>query len=380
MPFNKKVVGLLGALAAVVLIAAVVVPNLGNTLPAANGKSRSVNAGTVAFKPGFDKTPDDALCKNDAYINSSSQTVKVGDGAYRQFATAVSIPFKGTTDDKATDEIISEDCGNPTVLKMVVDDMMLWTGFPGAEENKEWISKIQSDMNTQGLDSFSGTNKAGDKIVSPEFQKYAGWINTVVLRFKTKGQQPLTSVRNWELPATANPATQPVAVLAANQESKPSRVRTLFDKNDKCLYKIGFNSEDKRIETFDCVVPVPPTSVTPPGTPPGTPPSSGCVTDCYPENVCPPGQTGTPPICKDGGSTAPNWSDGNGLSNDPTPSTPSPTPTQPPVTPRVDTAPAPVPAPTLVPDPAPAPAPEPSATAPVNPSTGCSPAPGMTTC
>lgn len=303
MPLNSKGLGLLGVLSAIGIAAVIAVPYIGTTIPAANADTGSTSSDTVAFKPGFDKTPDEALCKDDHYINASTLTVKVGDAAYRQFATAVSIPFKGTTDDEVNKEIISEVCGNPTVLKMVIDDMMLWTGFPGAEENKEWISKIQTDMTTQGLDAFSGTNEAGDKVVSPEFQKYAGWVNTVLLRFKMDGNQSLTSVRNWELPATVDPSTQPVAVLAADQESKPSWVRTLLDKNGKCLYKIGFNAEDKRIETFNCVEPTPPATVTPPpvttpgcktdcgGTPPctthcGPPPCTG--TSC---NPCPPGNT-----------------------------------------------------------------------------------------
>lgn len=370
MPVSNKGLGLLGVLSVIGIAAVIVIPSLGSNAAVANNNASS---GTVAFTPGFDKTPDEALCTNNHYINSSTLTVLAGDVEYRQFATAVSIPFKGTTDAAVSKEIISENCGNPTELKMVVDDMMLWSGFPGAEENKSWISEIQADMNKQGLDSFSGTNEAGEKIVSPQFQEYAGWINTVLLRFNTEGEQSLTSVRNWELPATVDPATQPVAVLATDQESKPSWVRTLLDKNGACLYKIGFNAEDKRIETFNCEVPpMTPTTTTTTTTPPTTPPT---ITP-----VCPPETPhGIWPVCKDDPSKAPNGSEGNGLSHDPTPVDPSPTPTQPPTTPRVDPTP-PAPAPVATPDPAPAPSLEPSAPAPSDPATGCSPAPGMTTC
>jgi hypothetical protein len=268
-----RVFGLIGAGAVVGLIA--LTASIMGAVPQATVAHADTGSGTVAFTPGFDKTPDEALCKDNHYIDSSSRTVQAGDVEHRQFATAVSIPFKGTTDVAVVTETSAEICGNPTELGMVVDDMMLWTGFAGAEENKAWVGKIQADLKKQGLDAFSGKNVAGDKIVSPEFQKYAGWINAVLLRFNTDGKQSLTSVRNWEVPAMADPKTQPVAVQAADPESKPSWVRTLRNKIGTCLYKIGFNAEDKRIETFNCVTPKPPTTTT---TTPNCKTTNSCTT------------------------------------------------------------------------------------------------------
>ena len=280
---SRKVSGVIGVASVILVIAAllvgVVLQFAGNIGDAASASVKTQsNTGTVAFDPATDLVPDEARCVNNHFIKSSSQTVKAGDKNYRQFATAVSIPYTGVTDDAVSKETSTEVCGNPTELKMVVDDMMLWTGFSGANENKAWVKKIQDEINSKGLDSFVLKVKDTKQlIVTDEFQKYAGWVNTVLLRFNTNGEQSLTSVRNWEVPATSDPSTQPIAVQASDQESKPAWVRTLMDKNGKCLYKIGFNAEDKRIETFNCVVPKPPTTITPP-----------CKTNC--------GHT-TPPTC-----------------------------------------------------------------------------------
>lgn len=246
--------------------------------------------GTVAFDPETDLVPEEARCTDNHYIDSSNRSVRVGDKDYRQFATAVSIPYAGTTDAAVYRETSAEICGNPTEFKMTLDDMMSWKGFPGADSNKAWIVKIQKLIEKDGLESFIQKDDADTLIVTPLFQKYAGWVNTVLLRFNADGKQSLTSTRNWELPATVTPGTQPIAVLAKDQESKPSWVRTLTDKNGKCLYRIGFNAIDKRIETFPCAVNPPPKTGCEKGACP-TPSNPPC------EHICPkdPKHNVTPP-------------------------------------------------------------------------------------
>jgi hypothetical protein len=273
-------------IATFVAVILVVVASLwGTTLPAAHSNTNT-GSGSVAFHPGFDKTPADALCTTNHYNGISTQTPKPGDPNARQFATAISNPFKGTTDAAVNKEIVLENCGNPTFLKMSLDEMTLWKGIvPGADENMAWIEKIQQDIAKHTLDSFSGTMGSDSlKVTSVQYQKYAGWVNTVWLRFNDEGLQSPTSTRNWELPATVTPGIQPVAVQATVQESKPAWVRTLRDKVGTCLYRVGFNAEDKRIEVFPCATP--PTPGTPPTghpTPKPTPtptPSPSCTSMC----------------------------------------------------------------------------------------------------
>lgn len=275
MPFKVNKLSLLGGLSLTAIAVLVALPYLG----ANNAMADSGSSGTIAFNPETDLVPENARCTTNAYIDSSTRTVKADDMDYRQSATSVSIPFKGTTDDEVTKEIVSEICGNPTVLKMVADDMMLWTGFPGAEENKKvWLQELVDDLNTNGLDSFIQKDpKDGTLIVSEKLVMYAGWFNTVLLDSESEGKQSLHSMSNWEVPLMASPKTQPVAALAADQEKKPAWVRSFYDKNDKCLYRIGFNAEDKRLETFNCATP----EETPPAeTPPAETPNPGCTTNC----------------------------------------------------------------------------------------------------
>jgi len=297
--FKRVRSGLATAFFALVLLFVAFVLVIGNLPSFASTTATSDGAGdgTIAFDPETDLVLEEARCVSNDFINSSVQSVKTGDVEYRQFATAVSIPFKGATDAEVTKEILAEICGNPTFLKMVADDMMLWTGFPGADDNKAWLEALVSDLNTKGLDSFVvKKTEDGGLVVNEQFQKYAGWINTVLLHFNEEGKQSLTSERNWELPATVDPTTLPIAVQASTVDTKPAWVRTLKDKNGTCLYRIGFNAADKRIEMFPCVTPGTP------GTPdtPDTPDNPGCTepNGCKPPVVkCPPGQVGTPPNC-----------------------------------------------------------------------------------
>lgn len=141
-----------------------------------------------------------------------------------------------------------------------------------------------------------------------------------------------------------------------------------------------------------------------PVTPPPSSPPSGCTgTSCNGTPSCTETGTCTPPTCEqqNGGKECKvaaqdpvnqgNAPVGGGRNQDPGPGTyQAPTQvTQPPSTPYTPPAP---PAPTTgsssgsgsgstyTPDPAPAPSPEPSAPTPTDPATGCSPAPGMTSC
>ena len=248
---------------------------------------------SIAFDPEVDFLPAEAKCETNLFVDHSIRTVEPGNPEKKQFPTAVSVPFTGA-DDKAvlTEMTKTELCGNPTALEMVVNEMLLWSSadIPGADENKDWLNEIKADIDSTpfGIDSFVDKTPTGKLFVTETYQKYAAWVNTVLLRSVGEGQQSLTSIRNWEVSAVADPRGLPSATQAeVLQENKPAWVRSFIDKMGNCLLRFGFNAEDRRIEIFECPQPVNPEQ------PPTVTPPPGCVgDDCEPPPtfVCPPEQ------------------------------------------------------------------------------------------
>lgn len=252
--------------------------------------------GSIAFDPAVDLIPAEAKCETDSFVDHSVRTVEAGNAEKRQFSTAVSIPFKGADDAAVMSEMTAEICGNPTVGEMVMKEMLLWTSkdIPGADENKGWLEEIAQSIsgNPLGINSFVEKTSDGELVVTAEYQKYAGWLNTVLLRSVAEGKQSLTSVRNWEISAAADPSKGlPSVQQAKEQENKPVWVRAFVTKMDTCLLRFGFNAEDRRMEIFSCEKPKEEKPA--PSTPSNNPPS-GCTTNCGttppPPESCPPGQ------------------------------------------------------------------------------------------
>lgn len=329
---------------------------------------------SIAFDPEVDFLPAEAKCETNLFVDHSVRTVEPGNPEKKQFPTAVSIPFTGA-DDKAvlTEMTKTELCGNPTAFEMVVNEMLLWSSadIPGADENKDWLNEIKADIDSTpfGIDSFVDKTPTGKLFVTETYQKYAAWVNTVLLRSVPEGKQSLTSIRNWEVSAVADPRGLPSATQAEVQENKPAWVRSFIDKMGNCLLRFGFNAEDRRIEIFECEQPVPPGTTPPTDTPPG------CVgTECEPPPafVCPPEQPHKSWsedlgkwICKDdpsrdpeqqsnnrpgGGGLAPVQTDPPGppAGGEPEPTYTAPAPVQTPA-PEVTPIVVPTPAPTVAP-------------------------------
>lgn len=364
------------------------------TEPAFAADSKGLH--TVAFDPEVDALPKEALCEvgDNGYIafaDNSIRSVKSGNTDFRQFGTAVSTPYKAKNDTDVTKETLKELCGNPTLLDQASKEMLLWTEelVPGADKNREWLNTIRASFDSKkGINGFVEVLKDGDevvgKVVTEEYIKYAQWMNTVLLRFNEEGLHSPTSVRNWEQSGVNDPAKGlPLVQQAKDQESKPAWIRVLTDKNDKCLVKIGFNAEDKRIEFFNCVEPEKPST---PSTPKGggdTPKNPVCTENCGttpppppPPATCPPGTVGTPPVCKDLPSNDPsqngNAPDGGGRNDNPGPGDVTNTENnRPPEAPRTNPPPPVQQPPVSTPDPTPPPAPEPEAPKPSAPETGC---------
>lgn len=348
------------------------------------GQNNDRPVGTVAFDPNTDYVPDEAKCDDNHYKDNSIRTVKAGDDEFRQFADAVSTPFKATTGEGVRAEYLTEGCGNATLLSQDVDEMLLWTDqdVPGADQNKAWLQEIKDYITANGLDAFNAKTVIGDvKIVTEKFQIYRSWVNTVWLRFTFADEaKPVVSDRNYEVSAVASPKTQPVPYVASTQDTRPSWRATLMGKNDDCIASVWLNDLDKRIvhsSEDNCKPSTPPgiDCVDCGGSPP--PPVLDCPTvyPLFPHGTYPDGckdDEGRSPFNNGNGSTGggPAATDGPGDKTKLQDSTD---------TPRVDPSP-PAPAPVPTSDPQPVPTAEPSAPPTSNPSQGCSPAPGETTC
>ena len=265
---------------------------------------------TLAFDPSVDLLPAAAVCKTDDFLDHSSN--RVINKKHLKFATAVSTPIKGKTAKDVRQELMDENCGNPTFLAMNLNDLSKWKQI----SNKGWITEARKFVSAGLNDPTKIISKdaEGNLHVSAAYQKYASWMNSFLLRANvSKAPESLPSIRNWEVSVGVAPATLPNTQLAKKQESKPAWT---FSFNNKlgCQVKIGYNTLDKRLELFSCNKPKPkppveqPPIVEPPVcttdcvvTPPPppvcetdcTPPPPECEVDCTPPPpppTCPPGQ------------------------------------------------------------------------------------------
>ena len=211
---------------------------------------------TIAFDPATELAPTEAQCTSDELLLYSGAQVKPGSSSFRQFSTAVSVPFAATDSAAATSEMTAEICGNPTVLDMVVKEMASWTDadIKGADSNKAWLDEIRTDIDENGLESFI-EGPVGARTVTATYQQYATAVNTVLLRAVPEGKKSLTSVKNWELSPVADPYSMPVVQVAKQQENKPAWTYAFTSKMGTCLLRFGFNTEDKRMERFNCEKP-----------------------------------------------------------------------------------------------------------------------------
>jgi len=323
----------------------------------------------LTVRPG-DILPEQAVCDSDEFIENSLPTSDL------KWSDSVSTPFASSDTEEMFDEVLTENCGNPTVLLMNVEALSS-IGIDGTTigDVNPWMSEFVSAFKD---DPFSFlTKKAGDEdelFVTPEFQEVAALTNTVLLRLKlVEATVTEQSVTNWHVAAREGLAAGTIPIATLNEDQYKGdflRLEYTLKGQDCPAFAIGFNVGDKRFATLhpNCEV-----DVTPPPTSTSTPPTSE-------EPECPPDMpNGTWPDCKDepentpstphgGGGPAPDQSDPEGPpagGEPPAQYTPAPVP------PAASSPPT-----GSTPDPAPAPSPEPSAATPEDEAVGCSPAPG----
>lgn len=366
-------------LVVLVLIVAVALRVFAHDSNTSSQSQTTVSANQDLTVTPSDLLPEQARCTSDEFIANSLPNSNLS------WSDSVSTPFASSDASTMLTELLTENCGNPTVLAMNIEALSTIPIEDGATIGSvnPWMAEFVSAFNKDDLSFLTKKAGSGDKLfVTPEFQKYAAMTNTVLLRIKVIGVVSEQSLTNWHVAARSGLAAGeiPRATLNPTQESLPALKMEYTYKTGRCLFAIGFNTGDKRFETLACTTaPKTPTSASTQSVPapkptPTTPPASQ--------------PTPTPTLEKKIPSqdSAPrgNAPVGGGTNLDPGPGTyvPPAQMVQPPATPYVAPAPPVVTTPpvTSTPDPAPAPSPQVSAPPASAPATGCSPAPGMTTC
>lgn len=233
-----------------------------------------------------DLLPEQARCTSDE-LNKNSMP-----GAALTWSDSVSTPFASSDTDKMQTEVLSENCGNPTVLAMNIEALSSVPIEDGATIGSvnPWMSEFVSAFNKDsGLSFLTKKVGNGDNLyVTPDFQKYAAMTNTVLLRIKVIGVVSEQSLTNWHVAARSGLAAGeiPRATLNPAQESLPAlKMEYTYKTTGQCLFAIGFNTADKRFETLACT--------TAPKTP--TPASTQSVPSPKSTPTTPPAPRPTPP-------------------------------------------------------------------------------------
>ena len=335
----------------------------------------------LTVKPS-DLLPEQARCTSDEFIANSLPNSNLS------WSDSVSTPFVSSDASTMLTELLTENCGNPTVLAMNIEALSTIPIEDGATIGSvnPWMAEFVSAFNKDDLSFLTKKANSGDKLfVTPDYQKYAAMTNTVLLRIKVIEVASKQSLTNWHVAARSGLAVGgiPRATLNPTQESLPALKMEYTLKTGQCLFAIGFNIADKRFETLACTtksktptpastqsVPAPkptPTPTTPAPKPRPTPTPTLSPKDKAVE----PASKGNAPV---GEGT--NKNPGTDVYRAPAEMV------QPPATVPVTPAPPAVTTPPVLstPDPAPAPSPQVSAPPASAPATGCAPAPGMTTC
>lgn len=335
-----------------------------------------------------DVLPKTAKCTKDEFLANSLP------GAKLKWSDSVSTAFDSSKSSSMLTELLVENCQNPTVLAQVIDGFSETPVAVGSKTTigdiNPWaaafLKKVRSGMG-DGKSSIGFLTKKADTgdalYVTEDFQKYAALANTVLLRFHNAGVQKVNSTENWHVPAREGLVVGklPVPVKSDKQEKgRETLVLQYTQKVDCASITIGFNVGDKRFE----IIKTPKCETTPPTT---TKPD--CEKNCNPTTVkkCPPSKPyGTYPNCKDGPGSAPgsgndnnantgggkNSNSGAGDKTNTNGNKPDGTTRTNPPKPPTDTS--------GNDDDSPAPETETGGGTSTNPSTGCVPRRGQTTC
>lgn len=177
------------------------------------------------------------------------------DSSNHLWSDSVSGPFEATEAEGMYTEFLLELCGNPTLLRMVVEG---WSGVPVGDttigELNPWMGEFVEKWEKEGVYSFLYKDGDDNIFVNSYFQEVAAKTRHLLNVLVVVGVETATTVENWHIPATNALAVDefPVAVRATEQYKGEFLVLESREKAGKCLFRIGFNTSDKRFARLAC--------------------------------------------------------------------------------------------------------------------------------
>lgn len=193
----------------------------------------------------------------------------VGDNG-RKWSDAVSTPFKETAPAKMSDELAQAICHDPLVGSMAANyfanlklgDFEVSSVNPWLNEFKGNPDKVVNVKAASYIGLLNVQNPSADQVAKAaarnnDYQQLAAKTVTLLTKYAGGGIQADMSETNYHLLGGGLAADSlPPVGLNDKQESLPALQLVLTQKGQEvCLDKIGFNTGDKRLETFKCAPP-----------------------------------------------------------------------------------------------------------------------------
>ena len=269
----------------------------------------------------------------DAWKNQLTQTVPLRVESMepvgkRIWSDSVALPIDGANQDLAFGQVLNTICSDPHYgLTVGAALARLDIGNTSLLSRNDWLGQFTFDKVPATAASYmptlNVTSPTSDQINNAvkrntDWQKTAGYINTLLVQLQRLGFHALPSTWNVHLTGFERSVGLPTVGLNDKQENLPALVLGWTEKGQQCpLFTIAFNTGDKRPEGVDIcagapqqtistpVVPAPPTATPPPvvecpngcAPPPVVECPNGCQppqctwcgcpgVDCTPHNPC----------------------------------------------------------------------------------------------
>lgn len=206
-----------------------------------------------------DLRPQDR-CSNANFFDNSLRDVEAGDPEFRQTTDAPSTPFLKETDELKELELYLEDCGNPTLGDMSIQGLDTFEDevWGSIRDHNPWMTKCLDLAEELGLrDAFLDDNF---QVVNGEWSLCAALVNKLIRDADLIGVMDDPSSKTWHLPgpmAGGLPRTE----LGTRPDTLPVLVFEYTAKDYGCVWRFGYNLQDKRFETFPCGPPEEPPCV-----------------------------------------------------------------------------------------------------------------------
>ncbi|MEK7472070.1 MAG: hypothetical protein AAB624_02375, partial [Patescibacteria group bacterium] len=195
-------------------------------------------------------------CNNAEFLDNSIRDVEKGDPNFRPSTDAPSTPFLEMTDEGKEAELLTENCGNPTLFDMSEQglcalDSEIWGNIC---DNNPWLKECLGLADEHGLkaafvnDDFT--------LVNGNSKLCAALTNKLIRDADLVGVVVEPSIENRHLPGPVAGGL-PRTKLNPEQEGLPV-LRFEFNSKERCVWAFGYNLKDKRWELLSCGPPAEP--------------------------------------------------------------------------------------------------------------------------